>query len=237
MADRIFNLFNFRDLGGYRLKNGGTTKCGAIARSNILLHATEEDFAKLKALGFTTIVDLRTEMELEKHVHQLSNHPDFTYIHAKCDNWWRDPFYGVEESAMYYMMLVLLYDNIRGVLTAIADAKSGVVFNCHAGKDRTGITAALCLMIAGAEDRDIIDDYAKTYDSYWGDTPKEEFFYLELQPGVSKEQKIADAGLIELGKITNTPCIIFDDRRRTQEGGRSNHRNRQGSRNCPRRYR
>ena len=174
MADRIFNLFNFRDLGGYRLKNGGTTQCGTIARSNILLHASEEDIAKLKELGFTTIVDLRTEMELEKYVHQLSNHPDFTYIHAKCDNWWRDPFYGVEESAMYYMMLVLLYDNIRGVLTAIADAESGVVFNCHAGKDRTGITAALCLMIAGAEDRDIIDDYAKTYDSYWGDTPKEE---------------------------------------------------------------
>ena len=174
MAERIFNLFNFRDLGGYRRKNGGVTRCGAIARSNILMHAEEADIAKLKQLGFTTIVDLRTETELEKYVHQLSTHPDFTYIHAKCDNWWRDPFYGAEESAMYYMMLILLYDNIRGVLTAIADAKSGVVFNCHAGKDRTGITAALCLMIAGVEDRDIIDDYAKTYDAYWGDTPKEE---------------------------------------------------------------
>ena len=174
MSERIYNLFNFRDLGGYRLKNGGTTKCGAIARSNILLQASEEDIAKLKTLGFTTIVDLRTEMELEKYQHQLRDHPDFTYIHAKCDDYWRDPFYGVEESAMYYMMLVLLYDNIRGVLTAIADAQSGVVFNCHAGKDRTGITAALCLLIAGAEDRDIIDDYAKTYTAYWGDTPKEE---------------------------------------------------------------
>ena len=63
MADRIYNLFNFRDLGGYRLKNGGTTQCGAIARSNILLHASEEDIARLKQLGFTTIVDLRTDME------------------------------------------------------------------------------------------------------------------------------------------------------------------------------
>ena len=174
MPERIYNLFNFRDLGGYRRKNGSLTKCGAIARCNILMNATEEDVAKLKELGFTTIVDLRTEMELVKHPHQLADHPDFTYIHAKCDNWWRDPFYGAEESAMYYMMLILLYDNIRGVLSAIADAQSGVVFNCHAGKDRTGITAALCLMIAGAEDRDIIDDYAKTYTAYWGDTPAEE---------------------------------------------------------------
>lgn len=174
MADRIYNLFNFRDLGGYRLKDGGTTQCGSIARSNILMHASEQDIAKLKELGFTTIVDLRTDMEMEKYVHQLSEHPDFTYIHAKVDNWWRDPFYGAEESAMYYMMLTFLHDNVRGVLTAIADAQTGVVFNCHAGKDRTGITAALCLLIAGAEDRDIIDDYAKTYTAYWGDTPKEE---------------------------------------------------------------
>ena len=174
MADRIYNLFNFRDLGGYRLKDGGTTQCGSIARSNILMHASEQDIDKLKELGFTTIVDLRTEMEMEKYQHQLRDHPDFTYIHAKCDNWWRDPFYGAEESAMYYMMLTFLHDNVRGVLTAIADAQTGVVFNCHAGKDRTGITAAICLMIAGAEDRDIIDDYAKTYTAYWGDTPKEE---------------------------------------------------------------
>ena len=170
----IYDLFNFRDLGGHRMKNGGTTKCGAIARSNVLLKAAEADIAKLKELGFTTIVDLRTEAELEQYPHQLRKHPDFTYIHAKCDNWWRDPFYGAEESAMYYMMLTFLHDNVCGVLTAIADAQTGVVFNCHAGKDRTGITAALCLLIAGAEDRDIIDDYAKTYTAYWGDMPADE---------------------------------------------------------------
>ena len=182
MADRIYNLFNFRDLGGYRRKNGITTKCGAIARSNLLMHASEEDIAKLTSLGFTTIVDLRTDMELEKYTHQLSDHPDFTYIHAKCDNWWRDPFYGPEESAMYYMMLTFLHDNVRGVLSAIADAEGGVIFNCHAGKDRTGITAAICLLLAGVEDRDIIDDYAKTYTAYWGDVPREELAGKKLIP-------------------------------------------------------
>lgn len=168
------NLYNFRDLGGYRRKNGSLTKCGAIARSNILLDATEEEIAKIKALGFTTIVDLRTEAELEKYPHALREHPDFTYVHAKCDNWWRDPFYSAEESAMYYMMLTFLHDNMRGVLTAIADAEGGVVFNCHAGKDRTGTTAALCLLLAGVEDRDIIDDYALTYTARWGNQPVDE---------------------------------------------------------------
>jgi protein-tyrosine phosphatase len=69
------------------------------------------------------------------------------------------------------MMLTFLHDNVRGVLSAIADAEGGVIFNCHAGKDRTGITAAICLLLAGVEDRDIIDDYAKTYTAYWAMCP------------------------------------------------------------------
>ncbi len=74
---------------------------------------------------------------------------------------------------MYYIMLLLFRDNMRTILTHLADAPGGVMFNCHAGKDRTGITAALLLLIAGVEDRDIIDDYAKTYAARWGDTPLE----------------------------------------------------------------
>ena len=168
------NLYNFRDLGGYRLKKGGVTRSGVFARSNIILDITPEETEMLKQKGFTTIVDLRTEAEIDKYVHQLRNAPGFTYLHRKCDNWWRDPFYSPEESAMYYIMLTLLKDNVRGVLATLADVEGGVVFNCHAGKDRTGTTAALLLMIAGVEDKDIIDDYAKTYTARWGDAPKEE---------------------------------------------------------------
>lgn len=167
------NLYNFRDLGGYRLKQGGVTRTGVFARSNIILEITPEETEMLKQKGFTTIVDLRTAEEIDKYRHQLRDVPGFTYLHRKCDNWWRDPFYSPEESAMYYIMLTLLKDNIRGVLSTLADAEGGAMFNCHAGKDRTGTTAALLLMIAGVEDKDIIDDYAKTYTARWGDTPRE----------------------------------------------------------------
>ncbi|MBQ9080831.1 MAG: tyrosine-protein phosphatase [Clostridia bacterium] len=168
------NLYNFRDLGGLRRKNGGSTLYGAFARSNIIQNITPEQTKSLKQKGFRTIIDLRTPEELIKHPHALANHPDFKYINKKCDNWWRSEFFTVEESAMYYIMLLLLKDNIRGVLTALADAEGGTIFNCFAGKDRTGVTAALLLLIADVEDRDIIDDYAKTYTARWGDTPLEE---------------------------------------------------------------
>jgi len=170
------NLYNFRDLGGLKLRNGGETRYGVFARSNIILDITPEETEMLKQKGFTTIVDLRTDAELEKYHHVLRSHPDFTYIHSKCDDWWRDQFYTVEESAMYYIMLLLHRDNVRAILTHLADAEGAVMFNCHAGKDRTGITSALILLIAGVEDKEIIDDYAKTYKARWGDTPFEELW-------------------------------------------------------------
>ena len=71
-------------------------------------------------------------------------------------------------------------------------------------------------------------DKAMTTNEAWIRRIKEivgsENFYLELQPGVSKEQKIADAGLIELGKITNTPCIITTDHHYTTKEERPIHK-------------
>ena len=171
------NLYNFRDLGGLNLRSGGETRHGAFARSNVILQITPEETEALKQMGYTTIVDLRTEAELEKYPHMLREHPDFTYIHSKCDDWWRDPFYTVEEAAMYYIMLLLHRDNVRAILTHMADTEGGVMFNCHAGKDRTGITSALLLLIARVRDEDIIADYAKTYTARWdGVTPIEQLW-------------------------------------------------------------
>ena len=163
----VKNLYNFRDLGGLRLKNGGTTRCGVFARSNIIKKITPQETESLKSQGYRNIVDLRTPEELVKTPHILRDDPDFTYIPSKCDDWWRDQFYTPEEAAMYYIMLLLHRDNIRAILTHMAKTEGGTIFNCHAGKDRTGVTAALLLLIAGAEDSEIITDYAKTYTAAW----------------------------------------------------------------------
>ncbi|UXN72333.1 tyrosine-protein phosphatase [Devosia sp. A8/3-2] len=49
------------------------------------------------------------------------------------------------------------------VLRTIIAALQGIVlFHCTAGKDRTGIIAALLLLVAGVERNDIVADYALT---------------------------------------------------------------------------
>ena len=39
-----------------------------------------------------------------------------------------------------------------------------VMFNCSAGKDRTGVIAALLLDLAGCHDYDIVKDYSESYE-------------------------------------------------------------------------
>jgi len=48
---------------------------------------------------------------------------------------------------------------------AIADADGTVVVHCFAGKDRTGLVAALLLRLAGVDHATIGDDYALTADN------------------------------------------------------------------------
>ena len=49
------------------------------------------------------------------------------------------------------------------IVAAVADARpGGVLIHCYAGKDRTGMSVALLLSLAGVSDEDIADDYALT---------------------------------------------------------------------------
>ena len=48
---------------------------------------------------------------------------------------------------------------MAGALRAIAEAPQAVLFHCTAGKDRTGVVAALLLWLAGVSEEDILADY------------------------------------------------------------------------------
>lgn len=50
----------------------------------------------------------------------------------------------------------------RDVFDALAKADGGVVFHCYAGKDRTGLVAAMLLDLAGVARNHIAADYAET---------------------------------------------------------------------------
>lgn len=65
-------------------------------------------------------------------------------------------------AVVYAMFLEIGGPAYRTLLETIAEADGRVLFHCAAGKDRTGIAAALLLDLAGVDDETIIEDYTLT---------------------------------------------------------------------------
>jgi protein tyrosine/serine phosphatase len=169
MAERAVsftNVFNFRDLGGYRTTDGRTTRWQRLFRSDDLSRLGDDDRERFESLGIRTVVDLRRphEIDADGRIPQLH---DFSYhhIHLVHPQWPRATFADTGERASYVLeryreMSIEAGDGIGQALRLIADAEAApLVFHCIAGKDRTGVVSALTLSLLGVPDDDIADDY------------------------------------------------------------------------------
>lgn len=166
---------NTRDLGGYPLQGGGETRWQALVRSDSSALLTPAGQKALVAYGIRTVIDLRFADELVEspspfaraQIDKPEEWPD--YIHIPLDEdqdlVWPTPLSPAE--AMRDLYVRVLEKNRRfvaAVLTTVARARpGGVLFHCHAGKDRTGLIAALILGLSGVPNEIIAADYAFTH--------------------------------------------------------------------------
>jgi rhodanese-related sulfurtransferase len=165
----LTGAFNFRDLGGYPAGAGRVTRWGRLFRSDALHLLTADDVERVRSLGVTTVIDLRTTSELE-HTgpgplaglpvahHHLSviTEPGGESTAAPAPP-------GEELSARYLWYLEAGRPALVGAFELLADPASlPVVFHCAAGKDRTGVLAALVLDLLGVDEEVIVADYLIT---------------------------------------------------------------------------
>ncbi|MBO5337245.1 MAG: tyrosine-protein phosphatase [Lachnospiraceae bacterium] len=151
---------NTRDLCGYRTKAGTLTREGVILRSDVQNYPSERDYDYLKNHGITTIIDMRGQKDVERKTSGFAENEDFTYFNFQIDEG-----SGVPESMEAVPQSYLNIASAKAmphVFQCIANAKSGVMFNCTAGKDRTGVVSAILLLHAGVSDKDIVDNYVLT---------------------------------------------------------------------------
>ncbi len=179
----IEGIQNFRDLGGYPVTTNSSSNPLTVRRNYIFRCAepskvTAEGAATLKSLGVTTMFDLRSGPELEKQkarapVVQIDGiRREFVPVFADKD-------YSPESIALRYKdyassgtegfrraytdILENAPPSYRRVLTHIRDhPDEACVIHCTAGKDRTGVLAALILSLAGLDDQAIAEEYALT---------------------------------------------------------------------------
>jgi protein-tyrosine phosphatase len=160
---------NFRDLGGYTGEGGRKIRRGRVFRSDDLSKLSAAGIARLGKLGVSVAIDLRSAGELERAPNPLEGHPGFAYHHVPLLDGVNSapggppPVQGLPE--MYKSLLSKAGGQIGRVFRILAEAgERGAVFHCTAGKDRTGLTAALLLKLCGVSDGDVIADYALSYD-------------------------------------------------------------------------
>ena len=175
MSRRVLSLEggrNFRDLGGYCSRYGGTVRWGQVFRSGALCGLPEQDGAVLAALGVAVVFDLRSleERDSEPTVWTPGPGPKFrTFDYLNADVARATNLRAALEldadavrASMSDIYAGLPYVHVEKYRALFADLLAGrlpLVFHCSAGKDRTGVAAALVLTALGVSDGDIMDDY------------------------------------------------------------------------------
>jgi len=168
--------FNFRDLGGYLGLDGRPTRWGRLFRSDALHELTDADVARLRAMGLRTVVDLRTERELHASGRGPLEPEPVSFHHlavvqegvrgtvtAEAEALAAPAPPGDDLAERYLWYLDVGRGSLVEALTLLGDAdRYPLVFHCAAGKDRTGVLAALVLELAGVEREVIVADYVIT---------------------------------------------------------------------------
>lgn len=166
-AIELQGAYNVRDLGGLRTKNGRLTRPGVVYRGDSLDNITPADEKILfDKLGIATIVDLRTLAETEsKDLHFPVPRYRFSVLVGRLGH---EPFPSDDPAELAKVYLKNLESGraaVTGTFDIIAanlQAGAATLFHCAAGRDRTGIIAALLLSLVGVTDGQIAMDYVQS---------------------------------------------------------------------------
>jgi len=162
--------YNIRDLGGYPTGAGGITPWRRFLRADSLHRLEDGEAERLMAEGLRSVIDLRTPTEMAGAPNPFASvaEVDFTNMPLFDD---LSPEALAQHSAaqahpllgFYIVALETRGAAITEILSEMAKLEQGaVLFNCTAGKDRTGLIAALLLGLAEVPRENIIADYTLT---------------------------------------------------------------------------
>jgi protein tyrosine/serine phosphatase len=163
---RLEGVPNFRDLGGLSTADGGRTRRGVVFRSSGLEELTAADLRYLvDDLGLRTVFDLRSPDDIET-VEPLVDAGvrvvNYPIVRPGSSTSLRRPMRTdgrVDVPRVYRMFLDSSATSIASIFTDLVNDATPALFHCAAGKDRTGVLAALLLGAVGVTRDEIVDDF------------------------------------------------------------------------------
>ncbi|MCM3271065.1 tyrosine-protein phosphatase [Paenibacillus elgii] len=187
---------NFRDMGGYRTADGRQVKYSLFFRSDELTGLTEQDISTFRDLNIKTIIDYRDDFEAQKKPDPVL--PGATNIRisaiqadqaspinilGNADNASHSGnfIFDLVKSGYFKQfradtMMMELYTKLpfgnpsyKRLMDMIQDPENlGLLHHCTAGKDRTGVGAALILLALGVQEETVMEDYLLTNETMKG---------------------------------------------------------------------
>ncbi|KAF8897784.1 protein-tyrosine phosphatase-like protein [Infundibulicybe gibba] len=174
----ISGVPNIRDLGSYpsTIYPGKSTRPGFIFRSAEVSGITNEGVEQMRDLGIAKIFDLRSDTEMKRYNSPV---PVIDGVEVRWTPVFKTEDYSPEMMAKRFQLyasgkieaFMQLYSQILdhagpsfgAILRHIRDKPSeGCLFHCTAGKDRTGLIAAIILKLGGVDNEVIAEEYALT---------------------------------------------------------------------------
>ncbi|HEV2712363.1 MAG TPA: tyrosine-protein phosphatase [Gaiellaceae bacterium] len=195
---------NVRDLGGHPTVDGRETRFHRIVRADNIRRLSDEGWRALADYGIRTIIDLRTDEELASDP-PVDVPVEISHVPFMDDN--EEMFREAERAALaapdvaaatrdvYLIFLEASRPLVAHVFRTIVEApEGGVVVHCMGGKDRTGVTVAFLLRMAGVGLDEIGADYALSEERL---RPRHERWFAEAKD---------EAELERLKRIAATPA-------------------------------
>ena len=163
--ERVFafeRCANFRDLGGYRGRDGRSVRWRRLFRSMTPEYMTADDAARAAELGISLVIDLRGPRFQSSG--PVGEPPARRVTPGGPHPLVRNPLEAQEyaelppDEALVRVLdrMAKAYARAAGL---IAEQDGPVLVHCRLGKDRTGVFAAVLLKLLGASDAQVVEDY------------------------------------------------------------------------------
>lgn len=165
----IHGAHNMRDLGGFKNAFGKQTKYKVIFRSDDLTSLTAEDLDYLDRLPLRMVIDFRSTSEINNAIDHLPQTVSkYIKLPIESGNFNEIDISGIEkpEEVMKKVYGTIVRDSQelfkRFFKLIMKQHEIPILFHCTAGKDRTGIAAALFLSALMVDREDIMEDYMRS---------------------------------------------------------------------------
>ena len=155
--------FNIRDLGGYPTADGRSVRWQVLYRADGLHRIPAAATSSLDHLGWRTVLDLRTSGEVDAGAFRAAA-AEVVHLPVLRSTWGVPEVAEVEPVAFLSTHYLQMLDEGAGAIATAFEilaspARLPAVFHCSAGKDRTGVLAALVLSALGVADDVVAADY------------------------------------------------------------------------------